>query len=315
MKLRRSTVWMGLAATALLVPGPALAREGSSGFLDRLAIQRSLSSAPAPAIRSSTGSGTSGPTGRLAYLLQTPEQVSIFARGVVQIVQGTPAAPSMGLQEILDSEFGPGAVDATSDVIPDGSDALWQASPGATANLRFEFSDFAPSNTFGIYDSSAPEFRLPLFYGYHGPDSQASLSIQSLAGGGYRFTVSNNGVDESAIFGSSVFGFYLRTPDDEVFLSETNRNSDGFDHLRAYAEPGAAGALADSYLLAWADLANGGDGEFNDLVVRIRGFSPVQEPAPIPLPGTAVLLVSGLAGLVGARRFGPRSRNCNMSSE
>lgn len=50
------------------------------------------------------------------------------------------------------------------------------------------------------------------------------------------------------------------------------------------------------YILAWEDLAGGGDRDYQDFV------AVVQDIAPVPLPTPVLLLISGLVGLAGVSR-------------
>jgi hypothetical protein len=131
------------------------------------------------------------------------------------------------------------------------------------------------------------------------------------APGDFRFTVTSNGASHSAQFGSSVFGFYLSTPAGQTYFSNTALNGDHFDHLAAFAvDQPAAGedyVWPNTYLLAWEDLLNGGDRDFDDLVLTVHGYVPSSMSATtVPLPAGIWLLVSGALGLAG---FGRRRRD------
>ncbi len=213
------------------------------------------------------------------------------------------------LQALLDREFGPGVLGATQDSLDDGSDASWTAGSGSSMMLMFEYAGFSSVSVFGIYDSTSPDSRLALFHGFAAPASESTLGIVQLDNGTFRLSVTSAGVTESAVFGSSVFGFYLRTPD-HVFHSDTALNTDSTDHMRAFDASGLLDRSGyrygdGSYLLAWEDLLNGGDHDFNDLVIGMHYFSPAGVSA-VPLPAAALLFGSGLLGLagLGARRRG-----------
>lgn len=212
------------------------------------------------------------------------------------------------LQSIFDDRLGAGELNAETDALADGTDARWTAQSGASATLQFELARFAPDNVFGIYDPSAPSVLLPLFRGAASDGAETTLTIDAL-GGGFRFSVTSGGSTESALFGTSVFGFYLSTPQSNSFFSETARNSDHFDHLRAYHTDSLTRDVdyvypEGSYLLAWEDLLNGGDKDFDDFVVAMNGYVPVGASAasPVPLPAGILLFGSGLLGLAGLGR-------------
>lgn len=80
-----------------------------------------------------------------------------------------------------------------------------------------------------------------------------------------------------------------------LWSSNSEDNSDGLDHMVTWVIDEAAGI----YAVAFEDLPNGGDQDFNDLILEVRGF--VDGPIPVPEPTALVLISLGLAG-IGYRR-------------
>ena len=51
----------------------------------------------------------------------------------------------------------------------------------------------------------------------------------------------------------------------------------------------------NTWVIAWEDIAGGGDRDYNDLVVEVS-------LAPVPIPPAILLLGSGLVAMIGIRR-------------
>lgn len=216
------------------------------------------------------------------------------------------------LQGSFDSLLGSGAPNAVNDCVDDGNDVAW-STVGTTgsASILIELAGNASSNTFGIYDLNDPSRRLSVFEGNDAVRSFATIRLAPLANGEWRVSVREaNSPDDTTAWthmtiATSAFGFYLGTSSQGTFFSNTALNADGLDHMYAYAGTNSeflSGPLAgevfglQDYLLAWEDLAGGGDRDYQDFVAI------VQDVTPVPLPTAVWLLASGLIGLAGVAR-------------
>lgn len=79
-------------------------------------------------------------------------------------------------------------------------------------------------------------------------------------------------------------------------------NSDNFRNVAYFLERDSSGSVvADSYIVAWEDLLGGGDKDYQDIVVRVKGVKAVAANS-VPEPGTLALITLGGLALRRRRR-------------
>ncbi len=76
------------------------------------------------------------------------------------------------------------------------------------------------------------------------------------------FSGANSTGDTTFFNTAETFGLALGSPDG-LFYTETYRNPDGFDHALVFANPNPPGG----YIIVWEDLWNGGDEDFQDMIL------------------------------------------------
>lgn len=97
---------------------------------------------------------------------------------------------------------------------------------------------------------------------------------------------------------------FIRKGTGQTFSSKPSENSDGEDHLVTYLISGN-GIGEGTYALFWEDLAKGqknADFDFEDMIVEVRGATPVIIPLPAAAWSGLATLAAG-ALLTGYRRM------------
>jgi hypothetical protein len=89
--------------------------------------------------------------------------------------------------------------------------------------------------------------------------------------------------------------FFLRNPHSKVFDSESadqTQNGDGLQHVTTYQ-------YEDFLILAYEDIYGGGDRDYNDVVIAVRGLTDTSKDVPEPA-GILGLISLGVMGVVRA---------------
>lgn len=94
--------------------------------------------------------------------------------------------------------------------------------------------------------------------------------------------------------GQTTLSFLLKNPRGNVYGADPSKNQDRLQHVTAFK--------SDRFLiLGFEDLDGGGDRDYNDVVVAVRGLVDTEETTDVPEPASG-LAVLGL-GLLGLTRF------------
>lgn len=175
---------------------------------------------------------------------------------------------------------------------PDGSainpnddqlqDELFYTSDGGDLDVEFlGIGSAGYKSPFGVftysgnpredYDDSLMTYFDPLFVqNVNSPNTSYSFSVDA----------------------GTYFGFYLNSNNSGTKLSTYNAsNSDGVDHALIFKSN-------QGYTVAFEDIVGGGDRDYEDLVVNLKGGGS----AAVPEPATIFLLGSGLLGMAGFRK-------------
>lgn len=214
------------------------------------------------------------------------------------------AVPIVGpsLQNVLDNITvgGPSSIDVN--IHQYEPDEIWSltASGTSASRLIIELAGYADRNTFGVYDINDEDNKIQLFGGMN---SAGDIAVLFDSGGGTytAITPSSGSVSvDTGSFSSSLFGFYLGTPDGTFYSEQEKNTKDGqTDHLVVFQAKGGdyldlPGTSAyrewtpNEFILAWEDLDSLGDQDYNDMLILVESVVGVPEPSTLALFGFAM---------------------------
>lgn len=159
--------------------------------------------------------------------------------------------------------------------IDDSADALWEARGAVSVQTLAKWAGF--NHEFGFI--AADGVFTPLFdvasWGH--PDGEFGIND---SGPRFRF-----GLDPSGA---------------PLWSSRSDDNADSLDHMVTWQiRSDSHEDLHGAFVIAWEDLYGGGDRDFNDLVLLVKGDVAL---AAVPIPAALWLFGSGLLGLLAATR-------------
>jgi murein DD-endopeptidase MepM/ murein hydrolase activator NlpD len=147
--------------------------------------------------------------------------------------------------------------------LPDGADAYWAINNATTqADAMIVFENSTAGNTFGLFDKSNINNKLPVFLATDVAGDTALVRILGNVQSGISLRSFDSDVPAvvgTAIFAANAFGYYLTTGQ-ATYYSDTTLNAGNIDHMTAsIITPDA------EYQLGW-------DGLF---VVNVESISPI----------------------------------------
>ena len=180
------------------------------------------------------------------------------------LAAGAAQADDPSLQEVLDTLGYSIDVDA-DEVFVSEFEAVFGS--GAAAVLA-QYTQHKGTTEFGWYSPDDPGTLLPVF----------PADPNGLVGKSNTFHPGEN----------VVVGFYISIADQNTWYTDDSLNSDAAHHCKVFPTIIDDQVIDWSYILAWEDQLGLGEADYQDLVVRLDGFSVVPEPGLVSLFGLSV---------------------------
>jgi len=141
----------------------------------------------------------------------------------------------------------------------------------------------------GIETFDAGYYKISILAEIAGYTSSNNLSWYPISSGVLHsiFLGVNSTGDRTVFKAKETFGLCLGTPNGlfgnktnpQLFYTETNHNSDGYDHALVFLNPNPPGG----YIIAWEDLWEGGDKDFQDMILAMRACAKIDiKPCSCP---------------------------------
>ena len=221
----------------------------------------------------------------MPYFIQAALAAALFC-----IAQSASAVPSLGditgvaaLDDIEDDGTELFSFTDTSTVLDD-SDLIVTLRNAGGSNRVFIYDDIFPAIELTVFDFTDPVF-----------------ATQTLSYNVVLNRISNGLVDILMSQANGLFGIGIEHSDGNKYYSQNSLNSDGFDHMLAYnvSDVVSGGGVfgLGNYVFAFEDLPNGGDKDYDDVLVNATDIvaSPVEAPMTMALLGLGILGMSRFA--------------------
>jgi hypothetical protein len=147
----------------------------------------------------------------------------------------------------------------------------------ANITMELEWAGHRNVNEFGYY--TVQDNNLNYYKVFSGSDSQGASTPSNFSHPTY-------------------FGFYIKY-NNEYYHTQTKYNNpaDQIQHFAVFRDP----SVSNIFYIGIEDLGYGGDKDYQDMIIKFSWKEP--GGGIVPLPGSVLLLGTGLVGLLAARGF------------